>query len=445
MGNEFELGKRTRVQTGASSVASTADIGSMAPTPGKRTLVEQTYGPTPHPMTGNAHIDYGPKCEANPTASECFLDDKQRERLVGWIMRRVDKAGENYKLALADLKTAELVKKPEDLHWVLGLALDLAGAHFLLVAGNALKGLRAAGLQKLSDASFSNTMRGLDDSKWAERAMSALNATTPLKIDSATRTAFGFAMPRIKESAKKQQNADAAEEKTVKTSYLDSLRKSCDTSFEQFLMNVTANANDAELILTYETFDPEFHSVDAYVDELGAKLKRYMKSGVPEIGEKRTQLPEGHLESTTRVILVQDIHGVQTPWYASKTDDYQGKGRVVHGELQLGKPVPEEFRSAAIAASEARFGAAPVIDDGYVALLKANGVNVSIVRGQLNGGAMVTKNQLYTGTSVFASGLPPWSEPQKPLPEGSIFDPNALSEDDKAMMRAMGLDPDKKP
>jgi hypothetical protein len=391
---------------------------------------------------GNEHIDDGPACEADPGGTECFLADKQRERLVGWIERRVSTAQTNYKLALVDLKVAELVKKPDDLHWMLGLALDLVGAHLMVTVGNMLKGLRTSGLQKLGTMSIHNAMAGLDDSKWARRAMTALHAVGPTKIDGALRAGFGLATPKAKDAAKEEQNEAATATKTQEAAYLDRLRDGCDLGFERFLSNVLAGSSDAELVLIYEAFAPEHHSVGIYVQELGDKLKRFMRSGVPEIGESKFHYGDGALHSETRVVLVQDIHGVQTPWYSTKTDDHQGRGHVARGEAQLGRPVPDEFRDAAVAASEARFGTTPVIDDGFVALLKANRINVSVMRGQLRGGAMVTKEQARVTSSPFPSHASPPKESGS-LPAGSVFDEQRLTPEEEAMARALGLLPGK--
>jgi len=444
MGNEFAPGKRTLVQAG--QIASAPDIGQTEPTPGKQTLVQQTYGSQPSVAVGNAAIDSGPSCEANPAASECFLVDKQRQRLEQWIMFRVGKAGENYKGALADLKVAELVKKPDDLGWVTSMVLDLIGGHLMVTVGAMLKGLRAAGISKLNDIGFYNAMTGVEDSVWQLRAMSALHAVTPGAIDAASRSAFlGVATPQAKSLGKKLQNHDAEQHTTVQTSFLDGLRDNCDAGFERLLTGLIAGASDADLVLAYESFDPDHHSTGVYVKELKAKLKRFMDSGVPDIGEKRTQLVEGHLETETRVVLVEDIMGKQTPWYTTKLSDYMGKGMVSHGEAKLSKPVPDEFASIAVAASEARYGAAPVIDDGYVSMLKQQGVNISVMRAQMRGGAMVTNNARYAQTSPFAQ----FKEPPAPgLPAGSVFDDNKQSQfspADEQMARAMGLIPDKKP
>jgi len=74
-------------------------------------------------------------------------------------------------------------------------------------------------------------------------------------------------------------------------------------------------------------------------------------------------------------------------------------------------------------------------------MLKAAGVNVSIKRDNSNGDAMVTKDALNKSSPLAQSGKVPEAKPE--LTEGPVFDPNALSEQDKTIMRAMGLDPDK--
>src|SRR6185436_17308284 len=69
----------------------------------------------------NQHIDRGAACEVDSNAPDCFLGERQRDKVILWIMERVALARENYKNALLDLKMGELVKKPDELHWMLGL------------------------------------------------------------------------------------------------------------------------------------------------------------------------------------------------------------------------------------------------------------------------------------------------------------------------------------
>src|SRR3990172_9571413 len=117
------------------------------PTPGKQPLTEQLppsrIGKTTlTELLDNEYVTNGPTCEVNPSSADCFLAAKQRDRLIGWLTHYVQTAQTNYKLALVDLKMTELLKKPEDLNLVLGLTLDLAGAHLIATIGSALKGLR---------------------------------------------------------------------------------------------------------------------------------------------------------------------------------------------------------------------------------------------------------------------------------------------------------------
>lgn len=403
---------------------------------GKRTLAEQhsplqwlasprereqsrgvSHGARQTGPTGDLYIDRGAACErdANAGASaDCFLSGRQRDQLINKIMFRVVAARENFKHAVADLKTEELVKKPEDLHWILALAFDLAGAYFVMAASDALKGLRAAGIERLHSLSFRNAIAGVPDNVWDHRVFLALNAVTPTKIDSVTRIAFAIATTRAKTAAQKRQNAGATQQKSVKIAFLDSLRTECDVGFDLFVTQLTANATDAELILAHEAFEPDLHSVDRYADALRDKITRFMKSGAPEIGVQRLQLPEGHIETETRVVLVQDIFGNQVPWYAAKSSDYVGKGVVTRSGFQLTRPVPEEFWTVAITMSQAHFGSCEVIDDGYVSWLKAAGIDPAIMRARLLGSPVVAPQ------SRQPNPLEPFAEPAT-LPTESVF------------------------
>jgi hypothetical protein len=405
MGSDFDFEQRSRSHQ-SHSHDSHDQATTASPAPGKQTLVDDLHSPvqwlnylsgTPGKQTrveqaaaqsryvDNDYVLYGTACDADPATPGCFLSERDRDRFAGWIRDRIAAARENYKDAIGDVKLHLLTKKSDELHWLASLAFDLIGAHFSFVAAAALKGLREKGLRKLWSWGVTDMMYGADSSEWQRRAMAALHAATPVRIDTAVRVATGFALPRLKEAARQYQNTASTAEVGTEEAYLNSLRDSCNIHFEQFAINALARASDADLVVLYEMFDPKLHETSKYVNELNAKLARFKKSGVPEIGHGRTQLFEGHLETTTRVILVQDIYGKQRPWYAVQ-GSYYANGRANHGELQLDRPVPDEFCDVAIAVSEARFGKTPVIDDGYVAMLRSAGVDPAAMRSKLQSG-----------------------------------------------------------
>lgn len=148
----FETGTTSGVTAG--DLVSAPDIGKVAP--GKTNTV-QTF------EIGEQFIDHGALCDGkDQNTAGCFLKDDQRKRLIGKFESRVLVAQGNYQHALAELRVDELMKKDDDLHWVLSLALDVAGAHILGVAARALKGVKAGGLAKLTEAGLDGRKLGHD-------------------------------------------------------------------------------------------------------------------------------------------------------------------------------------------------------------------------------------------------------------------------------------------
>ena len=125
----FDSGTTSGVTAG--DLVSAPDIGKVAP---GKTKAVQTYD------LGVHFLDHGAVCDGkDENTTGCFLRDGQRLRLINDFMILVVNAMGNYKDALTDLRIEELLKEDDDLHWVVSLALDVAGAHFLGVAAKALK------------------------------------------------------------------------------------------------------------------------------------------------------------------------------------------------------------------------------------------------------------------------------------------------------------------
>lgn len=434
----------TEGETGvaASDFASSPDVGAMVPD--KRNL-KQSY------RIGHDHIDDGPACEADPQGVGCFLSVRQRDRVIRDIGLFLETVKTNYKLAIVELKITELLKKEEDLNWVISLALDLAGAHLITVLGRALKTVQGTAAEKLTNMQLRAVRVGqYSESSWTSRAEAAIELASPTRIDTVVRSGLVGAMPTAKNAAKDVQNdAIAAETTKAETiGYLDQLRDSCDVAFGSFYRTVAGNTQDAELVVVYWGVQPQHHTVGAYVKSLKAKVDRFLASGVTNIGRKEVKTDDygGKELRDTRVVYVQDIEGRRVAWYQRADGDYSPGGvrpgdplyekidpkNPAHqqrwrqfgprhaGAAELDRPVPEEFRQVAIARSEARWGATPTIDDGYVTTLKQKGINVDEMRMRLRGSPVVKSQSSRTQPqpgSVFAEPV----HQAAPLPAGSLF------------------------
>ncbi len=419
----------------ASNIAAAPNVASAAPEVGKQTL-PQGY------QLGDDYIDNGLACEVGDGPGCLWAkDDRQRERLLTTITRLVLNAQRNYKDAILELKIGELLKKEEDLSWVALLAIDLLTAHLSTVVSTALKAVQAKGVSRLNELGLrAATMLGEDPGTWHRRAEAAIAMATPTRIDTVIKAGFAFGGIKVKAAGKEGANAATQTAKTATIAYLNQLRDQCDIAFDGFMRQVSGSMTDVELVATHDGFAPEFHSTGAYIESLSGKLDRFRKSGALDIGRGVVKADDygGEKLRDTRVVYVQDINGHKAPWYQKQDGADIGSGYVAPGDpaydkidstdpkhkakwstfgarsegtAVLDRPVPEEFRDVAIAASEARWGATLTVDDGYVALLKQQGVNVDEMRTRVRGGVMVSK--------TFPPDRTPWDTR---LPSGSIFE-----------------------
>lgn len=341
-------------------------------TPGKTT--QSASLPAATGPTGNTWIDNGAACDTK-SGDGCFLIASQRMRLMVELGERVMAAQTNYKLALVELRVDQLMKKEDDMNWVLGLALDVVGAHILRVGLDVLKNARAAGLDHLST---------MVESKMAHAADGVLHAVSDEKIGEYATKAFGHVQKAAEKGGDKAANRDLESDKEKSVSYGDELIEQCDAAFQRFLSSARATSNDAELLVLHDEMDAANHTVGSYKEELGKKISRFTKSGVDEIGSRHTadrQAQRYEVTLNTRVVWVRDpIGGGKTLWYQSSQDAVINKvpktfePESAVGQNELERRVPDEFKEAAIAKSEARWGPTQTIANPMQSVVPSLGV-----------------------------------------------------------------------
>lgn len=363
----------------AADLAKKADLGELPV--GKLTQAQLQGGQSG--KTGSPWADQGAHCD-DSYADGCFLNDRRRDHLITDIKLRVITAATNYKLALEQMRVAELLKKEDDLPWVLSLALDVATGFLMSKVTKALTKIRTAGAERVLNNTFTSDGEAIEHA----RIDKILSSLSDKQVEKWTKSAFDAAGKQVKSTFKKARGADDQSDKTEALSYIAQLTKASDKSFETFANNAATTANDGELSVLYEGLDPDNHSVDAYKAALDAKLKRYMKSGVTDIERKiGKDRATGYadVKRDTRVVWVQDDSFGRMLWYQEQEADHDPSTiqpgdpgsdvlpieqpdkltfgtKTPRNDAKLTKRVPDEFIEAAIARSEATWGPTPVID-----------------------------------------------------------------------------------
>jgi hypothetical protein len=377
-GDRRAVGKQSGVT--AADLVTSSDVGEMKP--GKSTLVQGMGGDV-----GIDWADHGAMCDPNRDGSDkggpgCFMRPEQRHAVIDLLRDRIHRVQDNYKEALSDLKVVELLKKEDDLNWMLSLALDVAGAHILGVITKGLQGAKATGIARFGDA-----FDAKGDRKLAAAAQQTLAAISDDDVKSWTKLGFDKAKKGVAGIGKDALDTDDTTKKADTLGYLNQLRNECDRAFDAFRLHATAHLNDVQLMVLYDGMHPDNHRTELYYVALEDKIARFHQSGVPQIGHKEATNELGaSIMRDKRVVWVKDIRGKRTLWYQAQDSTPRDPSVVAAGDpgsreaypgyamktfgpqraegpAQLDRPVPEEFAPLALAKSEALWGATITVDD----------------------------------------------------------------------------------
>lgn len=237
------------------------DLASRDLRPGKQTLVSK-------------YIEEGARCDSDPRGPDCKFDEKSRARLTGLFQQRVQKANANYNAALGMIEVEQLVRRGDDLPWVFGMLLDVAGAHLIATFASAVKRFRGIGLARLEEVALDAGVSGAFVGTSTTESM--LRALTPQKIDGGVKLTLNAAKTTAASSLRTQPQQG---------SYLDSLRNQADVGFQALREETPRLANDVELLALFDAMSVEHHFMSDYKTALLQKLARFAKSGVYQIGE----------------------------------------------------------------------------------------------------------------------------------------------------------------
>jgi len=347
-------------------------------------------------LVGNEWVWHGAKCDGKDAVTPgCFLDDSVRLRYLIDFKKNVGTAATNYKIALGDLRIDELMKKEDDLNWVLSFALEIAGGHLVEMAVKGLSILRASAASRLSGAA----LKSGDTSGWSAKTAQALASVSKKQFETLAKLPINGVKGQVSSQMRRRQNGAASSQKDVVVKYIEQLRNHCDTAFNAFEALASATATDVELVVLFEAMKPENHQIEVYKELLGAKVERFRTSGIPAIGRKAGRdrtTGAAAVYRDTRVVWVRDFLGNRRLYFQSQEGNadhavrrpgdpgfeqvfpHQTFGPHDPREApQLGEPVPDEFKDVAIERSQQQWGLINEIEDPATRDMRWRGIDVT--------------------------------------------------------------------
>lgn len=305
----------------------------------------------------------------------------------------------------------ELVKKPEtDIPWVVSLLVDLLAGHLIGKLSDAVVAMKNSA--RVADAARTIEKQGIqvsagesvdlfkefeiavnvDDPSWRESVRRAALQVDGSTVAAGIKIAGDGAKSIGTETAKKGLSQPGATKQTHAIAYMDQLLGAASTGFVYLRETVPGYANDAQLIAIRKAMAIEHHQADTYKAAIEAKVQRFLKSGITELGRNYANRNAESIHTSTRVVrdtrLVwrQYLSGYPkdlgyesqdgetspstiepgTPQMPSKGPQRFGPRRPITREAELGSIVPREFHEAALARHEMLWDEPPrtvVIDD----------------------------------------------------------------------------------
>lgn len=317
----------------------------------------------PKYRTGDNYVD-----EGSPGGE--LLDDGQRGRLVNAYQQRVTQAQEAYRHALTQLRVDKILQKLENdqksnLPWMFSLVIDVIGLHALSTLTSALGALVSVEKNNLLDV-IDNVAKGGRTAKVAEKMQEGLSKITPAHLhalskkasDKATKMAQSQIKRATKDNSAKVQNA-------IDTGYIDYLMDHASMAFQALREEPPGLADDASMIVLWQSFDGANHTVGHYKDELTEKIARFNASGIMDVGrevgrdrpatfDENYQIngpsphgPMGAADDTNRdrtIVQIQFLSGRASQYATAHRDWYVGEQVLNTDQLDPDRKVEGEYR-----------------------------------------------------------------------------------------------------
>lgn len=242
--------------------------------------------PTSAKDIGNPEMEGHGHCPIDgPKTAECFLEPLVRVNVNNGIGRRSSRLLSMILSAAAELRTDQLVKKPEDVGIIEDLVIDAISAGLGKSLGRVLNSLRSKPAAALVDLGV-----GLLDVESADKTKEADSGV----VDHVVKAVTTSSKKGLKVIAQEQDKDELSQDKKVATSYLDQLKDSATFAVDQLSEVTPGMLGDADRILLYHSLGPAAGVTPSEIKQaLSDGMKRFASSPVSKIGRSPV---ERHLE-----------------------------------------------------------------------------------------------------------------------------------------------------
>ena len=272
-------GKRTRTTT--------QPMGSPTPTvwPGRRALTDRLSAPPQMAqgtrVTGIPIVDQGLACDDAETLDQpmpdCFLDERERGRLVGVIGNRSDKLHANWAAQCAAKRVEILATREGGYGQAASMLLEIFGGVFGKALGKALAKIQSGASQAMSE-SMMRAAFGVDDP--VSRLTEIAAGIDPGMVSGPLGLLTSYAKTTVKEKCKHLPGR-ASE----KANFVLILAAEGDAYMQAVAETLPAGLTDGALLLLAESLDIAYHSQQIYAAAIDDVLARYESSEIEFVGK----------------------------------------------------------------------------------------------------------------------------------------------------------------
>jgi hypothetical protein len=247
--------------------------GQRPPEPGKGTLVGQQVNRA-DTTTNDRYIDQGP---AHAGKGDDVFSPEQRGRLINAFQQRTLAADSAFKTALTQIRVDKLIEKPDDMSWVLNLALMAIGSWSGTVIKQVMTSLASQGADALLvylEKDLSDRMTKLSTGLY--RGVLAASEAFPKKTSAASKAIANGITGARKWETKMSSKADI--------DFLDLLGTQTGVMFQQIRETAMLGISDAELLGLHEAWNVDRNSAGDYKQQITELLGEYKKSDIKNLG-----------------------------------------------------------------------------------------------------------------------------------------------------------------